>query len=157
MRERAKRYGINVARSLTLDATSKDALDKELNSENFDFVFVDCPCSGLGTLRRHPELKWRLTNKKINHLASLSFNILSNAAARVSQGGVLVFSTCTVTKAENEEVVERFLKSPLGQDFKLNTFNYEGKELPYFRTLTVSGLNDAHFCVAFTRFGKNAQ
>lgn len=145
LRERGKRYGLNLSRTLTADATSNTAFQRVVGNAKFDVVFVDTPCSGLGTLRRHPELKWRLTTKKINQLASTSFKILSNAAKHVAPGGILTYSTCTVTKAENEEVVERFLNSPQGQKFKLISFKTQDKEFPYYRTITISGLNDAHF------------
>lgn len=84
-------------------------------------------------------------------MASTSFNILTNAAEHVEKGGILTYSTCTVTRAENEEVVERFLRSSLGKSFKLVPFVAGNKEMPYFRTLTISGLNDAHFSATFKR------
>lgn len=57
LRERAKCYGVNVNRPLIVDAASKTAMDRNLGQSKFNMVFVDTPCSGLGTLRRHPELK----------------------------------------------------------------------------------------------------
>lgn len=114
-------------------------------------MFVDSPCSGLGTLRRHPEIKWRLTQKRISELAATSYKILTNAANYVSPGGVLAYSTCTVTRAENEEVCERFMNSHAGSNFTLQKFINEDQEYAYFRTQTFSGLNDCHFCAIFRR------
>ena len=151
LRERVKRYGSNLERYIVADASSKTAFEREIGKQLFDQVFVDAPCSGLGTLRRHPELKWRLTKQKVSQLADTSFKILTNAAQHVVEGGTLTYATCTVTKAENEEVVERFLKSPTGQNFKLVPFTHEDKQIPYFRTQTFSGLNDSHFSATFKR------
>ena len=151
LRERVKRYGSNLERYVVCDASSKTAFEREIGKQKFDQVFVDAPCSGLGTLRRHPELKWRLTQKKVSELASAQFKILTNAAQHVVEGGTLTYATCTVTRAENEEVVERFLKSPTGQNFKLIPFTAEDKQIPYFRTQTFSGLNDSHFSATFKR------
>lgn len=151
LRERAKRYGVKLTRTLTADASSDTAFKRAIGQAKYDVVFVDTPCSGLGTLRRHPELKWRLTEKKINQMASTSFKILTNAAKHVVEGGVLTYATCTVTNAENEDVVERFLKSPLGQKFQLLPYQVDDKQMPYFRTQTFSGLNDSHFSATFKR------
>lgn len=151
LRERAKRYGASIERSVTCDASSETAFKREIGKQKFDMVFVDTPCSGLGTLRRHPELKWRLTEKKINQMANTSFKILTNAAKHVVEGGILTYATCTVTNAENEDVVERFLKSPTGQKFKLIPYQVDDKQMPHFRTQTFSGLNDSHFSATFKR------
>ncbi|MBM4246268.1 MAG: hypothetical protein FJ148_21125, partial [Deltaproteobacteria bacterium] len=83
----------------------------------FDAVLVDAPCSGLGTLRAHPEIRWRRTPEDLEHLAARQEAILARAADLVRPGGRLVYATCTVARAENERVVERFLASRA--DFRL--------------------------------------
>lgn len=80
-------------------------------SASFDRVLVDAPCSGTGTLRRNPEIRWRLTNDDIQNFAAAQKLFLHNAAAVVKPGGRLVYSTCSVERDENEEVVEDFLKT----------------------------------------------
>jgi 16S rRNA (cytosine967-C5)-methyltransferase len=75
----------------------------------FDAVLVDAPCSGLGTLRRHPELRWRRRPEDVARLAALQQEILRGVAGLVRPGGVLVFSVCTLTREENEGAVEAFL------------------------------------------------
>lgn len=75
----------------------------------FDRVLVDAPCSGLGTLRAHPEIKWRRGEQDIRRLARLQLEILGAAAAYLRPGGILVFSTCTLTHEENEHNVRAFL------------------------------------------------
>jgi len=81
----------------------------------FDRVLVDAPCSGLGTLRRHPEIRWRLTDRDITELTRTQAEVLAQGAARVRPGGTLVYSVCTVTRAEGEAQVEQ-----LGEQFKLD-------------------------------------
>jgi 16S rRNA (cytosine967-C5)-methyltransferase len=70
--------------------------------ELFDRVLVDAPCTGLGTLRRHPEIRWRCTKDQILELAKIQSEVLKEGAARVKPGGTLVYAVCTVTKAEGE-------------------------------------------------------
>jgi 16S rRNA (cytosine967-C5)-methyltransferase len=72
----------------------------------FDAVLVDAPCSGLGTLRRHPELRWRRRPEDIARLAALQRDLLSGVAPLVRPGGVLVYAVCTSTREENEHVLE---------------------------------------------------
>lgn len=69
-------------------------------SVTFDRVLVDAPCSGLGTLRRHPEIRWRLSDADITSLVRTQDEVLAQGAARVRPGGTLVYSVCTVTEAE---------------------------------------------------------
>lgn len=77
-------------------------IQKVLPDETFDRVLVDAPCSGLGTLRRHPEIRWRLTDADIAGLTETQDEVLAAGAERVRVGGVLVYSVCTVTRAEGE-------------------------------------------------------
>lgn len=78
-------------------------------SASFDAILVDAPCSGFGTLRQHPEIRWRRSARDVSDLAKLQIQLLEAAAALVKPAGVLVYATCTVLREENEEVVERFL------------------------------------------------
>ena len=73
-----------------------------------DRVLVDAPCSGLGTLRRNPDLKWRQSEKAIEELTVKQTNILASAARMVKSGGRLVYATCSVLPAENEAIAEAF-------------------------------------------------
>lgn len=77
---------------------------------SFDRVLVDAPCSGTGTLRRNPEIRWRIGPADIAELSSKQTRILSNAAKMVRPGGTLLYSTCSLEKDENEAVAEAFIK-----------------------------------------------
>ena len=83
----------------------------------FNIVFVDAPCSGLGTVRRNPWLKNRVTEEEVDSLHALQSSILRDAARRVMKGGRLIYVTCTVTTRENEEVVDVFLSQE--REFRL--------------------------------------
>ena len=74
-----------------------------------DLVVVDAPCSGLGTLSKKPDIKWKREPEDIPQLAALQRAILANAAKLVRPAGVLLYSTCTIERRENQEVVEAFL------------------------------------------------
>jgi 16S rRNA (cytosine967-C5)-methyltransferase len=75
----------------------------------FDRILVDAPCSGLGTLRRNPDARWRVRPGDPSRLAEIQTTILRNAATALRPGGVLVYSTCTLLPEENEMVVESLL------------------------------------------------
>jgi 16S rRNA (cytosine967-C5)-methyltransferase len=77
----------------------------------FRRVLVDAPCTGTGTLRHNPEIRWRITPADIQALAARQRRILAHAARVVSPGGRLVYSTCSVEPEENEEVVAAFLET----------------------------------------------
>ncbi len=86
----------------------------EGDSFDFDLVLLDAPCSGTGTWRRQPELRWRLTPERLAELIATQDELLARAAARVKPGGRLVYATCSVLPCENEDRIARFLKSHPG-------------------------------------------
>ena len=86
-------------------------------SRKIDKVLVDAPCSGLGTLRRNPDLKWRQSEKSVEELKEKQLAILSGASVLVKPGGRLVYSTCSILPEENQEIVGKFLESH--PDFRL--------------------------------------
>ncbi len=86
-----------------------DARDRAIDSP-FQRVVVDLPCSGTGTLRKHPELKWRVSRREIERLSTGGLAMLEGVAELVAPGGVLSAITCSLEEAENEAVAERFLK-----------------------------------------------
>jgi len=80
----------------------------------FDRVILDLPCSGTGTLRRHPELKWRISEGEIGRLTRQALRLLEGGAPLVAPGGLLVAITCSLEREENEDVVSRFLSARSG-------------------------------------------
>jgi 16S rRNA (cytosine967-C5)-methyltransferase len=89
----------------------------------FDRVLVDPPCSGLGTLQARPDLRWRVTPARVSQLAALQAKILDAGAHALRPGGVLVYSTCTISPSENELLLERFLAQ--NHDFALEDLTNE--------------------------------
>jgi 16S rRNA (cytosine967-C5)-methyltransferase len=83
-------------------------------TDRFDCVVVDAPCSGLGTLRRDPDIRWRRREDELPALAAAQVEMLRNAAAAVAPGGRLVYATCSSEPEENEEVVVAFLSGTAG-------------------------------------------
>ncbi len=76
---------------------------------SFDRIVVDLPCSGTGTLRKHPEIKWRLSEDEVGRLSDRGLELLLGVAPLVARGGILVAITCSLEAEENERVIERFL------------------------------------------------
>jgi 16S rRNA (cytosine967-C5)-methyltransferase len=105
MREQFKRLGLNQVRLVELDA--EKALPFGIQ---FDRILVDAPCSGTGTLARHPEIRWRLRLDQLKEFHQLQTSLLENAIDALAPGGRLVYSTCSVEPEENEEVVREVLK-----------------------------------------------
>ncbi len=98
------RLGINI-----ITARRQDVLSIDRNSPAADLVLLDAPCSGLGVLQRRADLRWRQTPETIRELVRLQTDMLEKAGQLVEQDGLLLYSTCTVNREENEEVVDRFL------------------------------------------------
>lgn len=123
-------------------------------SESFDRILVDAPCSGLGTLRRNPEIKWRTKAADLKGFAELQKKIVTNASSCLIRGGILVYSVCTVTLEENEAVVDDFLNQH--QDFHLvpppETINRSMiDEKGFFRTSPDRHGTDGFFAAVMTR------
>lgn len=137
--KRVKTYGIETVRPVKADARTLTSLMPEAS---FDAVLLDAPCSGLGTLRRHPEIRWRLTEAQVTEMAGTELDMLIEAAKMVKPGGILTYATCTVFHEENQQVVERFLKTKLGESFQ--------EEARIEPALTPKG-PDAHFAVRLKR------
>jgi 16S rRNA (cytosine967-C5)-methyltransferase len=85
--------------------------------EVFDCVLIDAPCSGLGTLRRDPDIKWRRTEEELEAMADLQVRMVRSAAAVLKPGGRLIYSTCSSEPEENEDVIARFLETASGRAF----------------------------------------
>jgi 16S rRNA (cytosine967-C5)-methyltransferase len=105
MRDQFARLGLRNMRVVELDATQPLPF-----KEKFQRILVDAPCSGTGTLARHPEIRWRLAPQQLAELHRLQVSMLANAVPNLSSGGWLVYSTCSMEPEENEEVVAEVLR-----------------------------------------------
>ena len=109
LKPRLKRSGLSNVHPVRIEHEN-DARIKRLAGK-VDRVLVDSPCSGLGTLRRNPDLKWRQSAEDIAELATKQRNILGSAAQLLKPGGRLVYATCSILFDENQAIVENFLAS----------------------------------------------
>ncbi len=105
LKPRLKRAGLDNVRCVTI-AHERDDRVQRLHGK-LDRVLVDAPCSGTGTLRRNPDIKWR--GLELDALVTQQRDILAAAAALVKPGGRLVYATCSLLREENESVIEKFL------------------------------------------------
>lgn len=94
-----------------------DARVPVFEKESFDRILCDVPCSGMGDLKHKPEIRWHLKPEDIDELVSLQEKILDNVSAYLKQGGILVYSTCTLNKKENTSQIRKFLNRH--EDFSL--------------------------------------
>ncbi|MCZ8233816.1 MAG: RsmB/NOP family class I SAM-dependent RNA methyltransferase [Inhella sp.] len=106
LRPRLARSGLSNVYPVQI-AHERDERVKRLAGK-MDRVLVDAPCSGLGTLRRNPDMKWRQSPAAVSELVTLQRNILASAARMVKSGGRLVYATCSLLEAENEAVADAF-------------------------------------------------
>ena len=107
--QRLKRSGLSNLHAQVISSENDQKL-KRLNGK-FDRVLVDAPCSGLGTLRRNPDLKWRQTEQDVAELNVKQTNILARAAKLTKAGGRLIYATCSLLRDENEAIAEAFLSA----------------------------------------------
>jgi 16S rRNA (cytosine967-C5)-methyltransferase len=105
--ENAKRLGLGNIRTITLDSRNAG---EHFQEEYFDRILLDAPCSGLGVMRRKPDMKYTKKEQDLYQLSTIQQNLLNSVSPLVKKGGILVYSTCTVDKEENEGTVLKFLQ-----------------------------------------------
>ena len=134
LKTEAARQGITIMETQQADLSV--GLPESLK-DKFDRGLVDAPCSGLGTLRRNPEIKWRTADNHLAKFATTQRTILQNASLAVKKGGHLIYSTCSLLPEENENVIDYFLKTnshfflnPQPESHHPQLFDAKG----YFRT-----------------------
>ena len=141
---RLKRAGVDNVELHTIDSDQDKFLKRHIGTA--DVVLVDAPCTGVGTWRRNPDLKWRSKESDLHELMALQESILQSASRLVKDGGRLVYATCSILKSENAQQVEKFLgKNPnfrvVAIDFLWNNISSSNQrvESPY---LSLSPLRD---------------
>lgn len=105
--DQASRLGLDSISIVTGDAL--DLVDR-FEPASFDRILLDAPCSGLGVIRRKPDLKWGKSQEDIHEIAALQLRLLESVSTLLRPGGLLVYSTCTIEPLENEGVVSAFLE-----------------------------------------------
>ncbi|MGM0835614.1 MAG: 16S rRNA (cytosine(967)-C(5))-methyltransferase RsmB [Bacillota bacterium] len=115
IKEQADRLGLS---NIEVKAMDSRRAQEVFHSEMFDKILVDAPCSGFGVIRRKPDLKYTKTMQDVKQLATIQSAILDEVAPLLKKGGTLVYSTCTIDKEENTEVVKAFLEN--NQDFEID-------------------------------------
>ena len=138
LRKRARRADVSNVRIQRVE----DVADlEEKYRGRFDVVIVDAPCSGIGTVRRNPGMKWMVSEETVQELSQKQRHILEACASLVAPGGRIAYATCTLFREENEEVVEAFLE--LHREFALAT------NLPAASGLDASSLVDRGYVRLF--------
>lgn len=102
----AKRLGINIINTKVQDAT----IYKEEYLEKFDKILLDVPCLGLGVLKRKPDIKWQKSIEDVSQIVETQYKILDNCSKYLKEDGEMVYSTCSILKEENQNVITKFLK-----------------------------------------------
>lgn len=111
LRLRARRAGVSIIETRVIESTKTI---KRL-AQSADRVLLDVPCSGLGVLRRNPEIRWRLTTEQIESLKTLQQQILERYSKMCRPGGKVVYATCSVLPSENREQLDTFLAQADGK------------------------------------------
>jgi 16S rRNA (cytosine967-C5)-methyltransferase len=121
-----------------------------------DYVLLDAPCTGLGTLREHPEIRWRLKPSDFARMAARQARMLERAAAIVKPGGALVYAVCSLAPEEGESVIREFLlhhpefdldRKPPGEAALVGVIDSDG----FMRTRPDHGALDGFFAARITR------
>ena len=140
------------------DATALPDVEGLPEAGTADAVLVDVPCSGLGSLRRRPEKRWRVTPDDIERLAVLQADMLAHSASLVKAGGRLVYSTCTVSRSENADVAGAFLDGAKGAfrtadiaDIVPGAWAGDIGAEGWFQSIPRVGGPDGHFVAVFER------
>jgi 16S rRNA (cytosine967-C5)-methyltransferase len=156
-RERAQKMlqFLNKEGAENVDVLVADAAQPPPFIKKFDAVLVDVPCSGLGTLRRNPEIKWNFNPNDFADIQKMQKKILHHAANAVQIGGRLVYSTCSTEPEENEQVVQSFLSKHTGfsliiPDFPSGIENWTHSD-GMVRTFPSSCLWDGFFAALMVR------
>ncbi|MBT2725969.1 16S rRNA (cytosine(967)-C(5))-methyltransferase RsmB [Bacillus sp. ISL-75] len=106
--DNAKRLGLENIKTSVSDSRQ---IQEKFNKESFDRILLDAPCSGLGVMRRKPDMKYTKTEKDIERLSTIQQDLLMSVSPLLKKDGILVYSTCTVDKEENEYTVKTFLEN----------------------------------------------
>lgn len=150
--ENAKRLGITCIDAKVVDATKY----QEENFEKYDKILLDVPCLGIGVLKRKPDIKWKRKKEDIQEIKKIQNAILQQCSKYLKKGGQMVYSTCSILKEENEDIINNFLEK--NNNFELvNCDNFqkyiynEGKVNKFFIKIYQNQKNDGFFIAKMTK------
>ena len=150
--ENAKRLGITCIDAKVVDATKY----QEENFEKYDKILLDVPCLGIGVLKRKPDIKWKRKKEDIQEIKKIQNAILQQCSKYLKKGGQMVYSTCSILKEENEDIINNFLEK--NNNFELvNCDNFqkyiynEGKVNKFFIKIYQNQKNDGFFIAKLTK------
>ena len=129
----SKRLGIDIINAKVKDAT---IFDKKFN-EKFDKILLDVPCLGIGVIKRKPDIKWQRKQEDIEEITKLQLKILTTCSNYLKNGGELVYSTCSILKEENQNIIEKFLEEN-------NNFNFYDNKNQYIN-INTNEIQDGFF------------
>jgi len=146
--ENCQRLGVKIVETKMGDGT-------DFKTEPVDKILIDAPCSGLGVLERNAEARWLKQEKDLDRLSRLQTALLNNAKDLLKKGGIMVYSTCSLAKEENERVIEKFLQE--NKNFSLQDakefVNSELTENKFVKTYPFSHNTDGSFAAGLKKDG----
>lgn len=122
--ENSKRLGINIIDTYEQDAS----ILNEQFIQKFDKVLIDVPCLGFGVMKRKPDIKWQRKKEDIEEISKIQFEILKSSAKYLKVGGEIVYSTCSILRNENEDIIDRWRKFLKEEEIK-TPIKYEIKNI----------------------------
>lgn len=131
VRKNAKRLGISIIETQVNDATAF----KEEFKNKFDKILLDVPCLGLGVIRRKPDIKWNRKEEDVIEISDIQYKILKTCASYLKEDGILLYSTCSMLKEENELIINKFL-----QEENFETINIEERIPKEFYKITKNNM-----------------
>lgn len=149
--ENAKRLGIKIIKTEEIDASKY----KEEYKEKFDKILLDVPCLGIGVIKRKPDIKWQRKKEDVQEISKLQKAILDNCSKYLKKGGELVYSTCSILKEENEDVIQKFIKENKNfeiakTEINIKLFEKFHKKEGYF-SINPTEKNDGFFICKLTK------
>ncbi|MFV0246649.1 MAG: transcription antitermination factor NusB [Mycoplasmatales bacterium] len=123
IKDNLQKYNVSNINMLNVDASTFNF------NKVYDYILIDAPCSGLGVIRSKPDIKYNITLESINELKEIQYNLLVNASKYLKRGGKIIYSTCTLNKEENEDIVLKFM----------NEFNF--KEIKEDKLINIAKVN----------------
>lgn len=125
--QNCKRLGITNVKTEIHDAT------QSISGKQFDKILLDVPCLGIGVIKRKPDIKWQRKIEDIDEISKIQYEILDNCSKYLKENGILVYSTCSILKEENEDIIQKFIS-------KNN--NFEIEKIPQIKNVTQSKNED---------------